>query len=181
MADPFSILVNVAGVADVLVRIGAYLKAIASDAKIIDDYIQDLTKELETLKSVITSVQDTFKAQMDIFRSPTDTPESDSETNLWRRVGETMTSCLRGVHTCETVVKAICGSGSSNLPHALDRLAKAHRKMSKAETIRQCRDQLATYHRNLQVLLTAINLYVALPITYVKCLTAPQEGGSVLI
>jgi len=159
MADPFSILVNADSVANVLIRIGTYLKDIASDAATIDEYITDLGNEVETLRSVVTSVQTTFKAQIGAVPSSDGKyPEADLDDDLWSRVGETITSCLKGVCTCETVVEAMCGSGNSNLPSALDKLAKARRKRSKAETFRQCRDQLATYHRNLQVLLTAINL-----------------------
>jgi hypothetical protein len=159
MADPLSILVNAVSVVDVCIRIGTYLKDIASDAATVDNYILDLANEVDGLRIVITSVQATFRAQIEAVPSPEGKNlETHSDDDLWSRVGKTVTSCLEGVCTCETVVKAIYGSRNSNLPSALDKLAKAHRKRSTADTFRQCREQLATYQRSLQVLLTAIDL-----------------------
>ena len=90
MADPFSILVNAVSVANVLIRIGTYLKDIASDAATIDEYITDLGNEVETLRSVVTSVQTTFKAQIGAVPSSDGKyPEADLDDDLWSRVGET--------------------------------------------------------------------------------------------
>ncbi|KAL9070229.1 MAG: hypothetical protein Q9157_005893 [Trypethelium eluteriae] len=176
MADPFSIVASTISIVDVLVRLGRYLKAIHSDAAVIDDNIRDLQNEVESLQGVVTSVRATFESETDdsfssqsesedpmssILTDPFQSPNAmhdDSVVGLWRQINKSLNHCLAGVSTLESVVQTICGEKNHKESSKLDNLRKARRKRSKADSIRQCRDHLTTYQKNLQILLTIINL-----------------------
>jgi hypothetical protein len=157
MVDPVSIISNAVSIADVLVRLGRYLKEVYDDASMIDDYILGLLDETEQLNTIVSSIQETFKAQSDTSTYLI-ASDPDSVASLWEQLGKSLSSCLGGVRKMEIVVMEICGKYSKG--NMLDSLAKAHRKRSKADSLRQCRDQLATYQRSLQIVLATIVLYV---------------------
>jgi conjugal transfer/entry exclusion protein len=156
MADPFSIISSAIGIADVLFRLGRYLKDVYEDAAVVDDYILGLLNEAEQLRTIISSIEEVFKAQSNTstYKTASDT---DSVTNLWEQLGKSLNSCLGGVQEMDIVVRDICGK--NNGTGMLDNLAKAHRKRSKADSLCQCRNQLATYQRSLQMVLATIILY----------------------
>jgi hypothetical protein len=161
MADPFSIIATAISVADVLVRLSLYLKAVCADAATIENDIRDLTSEVEALEEIVTSIQKAFVTEISTPPSSGAENAPDSVENLWQRVGKSLKTCLAGVRILETVIGDICGKSGRPVTNAVDGLVKAHRKRSKADSIRQCRDQLSTYQRNLNLLLTTINLYDA--------------------
>jgi hypothetical protein len=159
MADPFSIIAGTIGVAEVLFRLGRYLKEVYDDAEVIDDYILGLQNEAAELRTIVFSIHETFKAPKNANLTASD---PDSVTVLWEQLGRSLHSCLRGVQEMEIIVRDICGKGGQ--ASMLDNLVKAHRKRTKAHSLRKCRDQLATYQRSLQIVLATIILYSILPI-----------------
>ena len=159
MADPLSIIASTIGIVDVLFRLGKYLREVHQDIAHIGEDIRGLTNEVEALNSVITIVQGAFRGETDTNLSPSIVAEPDAIANLWSSVDRTLQSCLRGVLTLEGVVKEIFGKEGQTVSGKVDDLLKVHRKRSKADHIRQIRDQIATYQRNLQVLLATINWY----------------------
>ena len=162
MAEALGVVSSAVQLADVLVRLGRYLNDIYKDAAVIEEYIRDFTTEIARLHYVVVSVREMCEAELnrgpESSQSPGVIVDQQGVTALWLRVNLSLEASLKGVKGLEKVVHAICGDNNQSIPSKFDNLVRAHRKRSKKETIRQCRDQLATHLRNLQLLLQTIDL-----------------------
>lgn len=180
MADPFSIIASSIGVADILFKLGKYLVELHKDSAHIDQTVRELRDEIAALSNVVTAIKDTFQKETGAGIAPGVAADPEAVGSLWERVDKTLQLCLHGVENLDIVVRKIFGRPGSTGTSKIESLLKAHTKRTREDEIRQVREQIATHQRNLQILLAAIQLYVASSYLIVVEAFADNEPGRVV-
>jgi hypothetical protein len=159
MADPISIIASVVGIFDVSYRVIRYLKHVHAEAKTVEADIAALIHEIEALTAVTESLKTVFEA--DLSRYSSDAPDKVTDAQgLWKHTATSLEHCSRTLDRLDVLVKEIYGD-SPSVTSVVDQLSKTKRKRSRERELRQCRDELSTFQRSLQIFLTSINLYSA--------------------
>jgi DNA-binding transcriptional MerR regulator len=158
MADPFSIIAGSASLLDISWRVISYISRIQEAAARVEDELSALSKEIESLVSVNSSLEDVWTSEQKAFlaTSVTDTVRIDS---LWRNVGTNLRDCRLVLEKLDDLLKAVHGKAGPLSPGKLDNLIKQLRRESRDDDFRQLRDRLTTHQNSLQMLLTALNMY----------------------
>jgi hypothetical protein len=138
--DPFSILVGTAGITDICIRLIKYLRDVQAGAAAIDEDIDSLIQEIKVLTDVNKSIRTVFQKEMS---ASAPSPPHD---------------CRKSVEKLQAVLESIYGEAGPKSSGVVDQFVKASKKRSKEKELRQCRDNLSTYYRVLQISLISANL-----------------------
>jgi hypothetical protein len=167
MADPLSVIASTVSIADVCVRLAGYLRDVQKGSKGIKDEIEALLHEVEGFSAINTLVQSSFEelAPSSPESSPGSSPSRERPASrqshshiLWGRVKLILGDSCKATKRLESLVQDIYGKTGPCVQGKFDALKKSHRKTSKNEELRECRDQLTKYQIQLQLLLEFINL-----------------------
>lgn len=168
--DPFSIVVGTTSLIDVCLRVVKYLKDFHEAAAKVEAEISALQHEFEALIAVNESIHNLFEEELEKaswkqegLKGSLGVPAEDSGPvqNLWRDIGRNLKDCEAVVEKLEEFVKEIVGKEhvtkeSPKIVQKLEGYRKSRRKESKSSDFQHLRDQLNTFQRALQMLLTAI-------------------------
>ena len=109
MADPFSIVAGTAGLADVCIRVSRFLIQAKDGFRAVDQDLDDLFQEIESLRSINDLVQRSYT------EGSIDKTGSDNQQILdthWYATQNTLASCRRTVEQIESLLKEILDTGS---------------------------------------------------------------------
>lgn len=164
MAEPFSILSGALAVADVCWRIARYLRDVRASAATVQDDIDALIREVEALGTVNESIEKAFNADISTS-SNLSPPRSTHLETLWRHTRQSLEDCRTAIGNLEGLVKDIYGKTGPKVVSKIDALSKQSRSREKKAELSQIRERLSICQRQLQILLTGINVYdsVSLP------------------
>lgn len=147
----FATVASGVSIADVAIRLVTYLKDVKHAAGVIEDDIELLISEIETLQAVHTRLEQEFEGHV---RNEGLSPKKKI---LWSHVGKTLKdgqaltrrldACVRDVYRKDPKAKG-----------KRDGLIKQHRKRSRDSSLSELRDQIHTYHGALQIWLNIILL-----------------------
>ena len=174
MADPYSILAGTVGIIDVTSRFIQYMIATGADAANVNNELQTLRDEFETLSSVAISIRDLCTTGAAL--QPLTTSEDDPQPlkDLKRCTGTILTNCKQTLESLLKLVKEILGNNrnttsvekhNSNNPFIdrstfvkrIESFRVQLRKQRKDGEFTRLRERLNTYQSGLQLALQAIN------------------------
>ena len=168
--DPFSIIVGTTSLIDVCVRAVKFLKDFHEAAAKVDAEVSALQHEFEALIAVNESIHTLFEEELEKARLKQEQlkgstkvllEDSDPVQNIWRDIGRNLKDCEAVVRKLEEIVEEIVGKEkvakeSPKIVQKFDGYRKSKRKESRDGDFRQLRDQLTTFQRALQMLMTAV-------------------------
>ena len=154
MADPFSIISSTISIVDVCVRLGTFIVQVKQGSDTIDDELDELIGEINSLKIVSNLIIESFERSIpgDCGASSKD---EEATAGLWRATGSALKECQRTLDELESLVKKVVGDGESS---TIEKLRRYFRKLSKENDLLQLWQRLNRGHQLLQILLTAIDM-----------------------
>ena len=160
--DPFSIFIGSVGFLDVFFRVLTAIKDVYQAADKVEEEIAALSADIDALLSVHCSLKDFYdtkwKAVPASLASENDGIRVDG---LWKEVAANLRDCRATVAKLEGLLKEIIGKdGKAKGGGKIDRIRKQLRKRSKDPDFLQLRQRLSNAQGSLQMLLTALNLWV---------------------
>lgn len=155
--DPFSITVGAVGLADVCFRLVKFLKDVPAAVASIQQEIDRLITEVESLKTVVTSVQEAFE---DDTPRPAGLPHPKATNleNLWQDCRRSLDACHSIATQLEELVHEVYGKTGPKVTGKFDGLGKELRRRDKAPKVQQLRGDLSTEKCTLNLVLTGISL-----------------------
>lgn len=154
MADPFSIIVGAAGLADVCIRLSKFLKQAKDGFQKIDVDLEDLSKEITALRTVSDLIKRSFDADL---AATTNTSDNQIIANHWHATRATLAGCQDIVERLNALIAEILGTGGTK--HVkLNSLRKYLKQQSKDDEFTALRQKLNTHHSALQTSLAAVNV-----------------------
>ena len=158
MADPFSIIVGTAGLADVCIRVTRFLKQAKSEFRAVDQELEDLSKEILSLQSANELVRTSYT---DGSTTKTDPDHQQILGIHWHTTQSTLSSCQHILEQFEALLREITIIGSGK--HVkLDQLRKWLKQQSKEEAFNTLREKLKMHQAALQLSLSAISVLAIL-------------------
>lgn len=160
MADPFSIFTSALTVADVCVRVSAYLRSVHRTAKDLDNEITTLEHEIDAFHNVYTTLEKlcaTSTAQQQRGSHQPAGLENPCDA-LWTRAAELVREGQHLVEKLRDLLLAVLGSESAPNFRKVDDLRKAIKLLSKDKDYTQLRRRLTDLNLELNTMLTAIDL-----------------------
>lgn len=154
MAEPFSIIAGAAGLADVCVRFTNFLKQAKDGFQRVDEDLEQLSKEIETLYFVNNLIKCSFEA------NPATTKHSNDQRILldqWEATQVTVASCQEIIEELNDLMIRILASGSSKHVR-LNSLRKYLKLQSKEDEFAGLRRKLNAHQTALQTSLASINV-----------------------
>lgn len=150
MAEPISLIASGVGIADVAVRLIAYLKDVKAAAETVEDDIDRLISEIGSLAVLHGQVEAEFHKQRQNNQS------SPQEDVLWFHTSKTLKEGQILTQKLEECVREIYGD-DPKVQGKRDGLVKQHRKRSRDTRLVDFRSQIHTYHNALQIWLSMIS------------------------
>ncbi|KAK0115646.1 hypothetical protein ONS95_000084 [Cadophora gregata] len=158
MADPFSVLAGAAGLADVCIRLGKFLKDANHGFRVVDQELEDLLREITSLQTVNASIDELLR------RSYADGSTTATNLNLqqildtnWQATSSTLSNCQQIVERIETILKEVVNSGSGKHIKR-DQIRKWLKQQSREEELDTLRGKLRQYQLALQLSLSAVGI-----------------------
>ena len=170
MADPFSIVAGTAGLADVCVRLARFIKQANAGFRTVDQELQNLFQETESLRSINDLVK---RSYIDGFHAKSDCDQQHILDTHWRATQNTLTSCQRIVEQIEALLKEITDAGSGKHVR-LDQLRKWLKQQSKEEVFNTLREKLKAHQIALQLSLSAVSMSFSLNLMMTPLTDKPQ-------
>ncbi|TQV91394.1 tetratricopeptide repeat domain-containing protein [Cordyceps javanica] len=160
--DPLSIIAGTVGIADVSVRIIAFLVDIKEASEKIQDEITILSQEVSSLLAVNESVEDFFHSRHDLgnFEEPFD-DDSPAE-KLWKNLALLLQQSKVAIEQLETLLREVVGKKGNQVAGKIDGLRKTIRRKGRDGDYMQLRQRLVNFQSGFQMLLNALNLYYTL-------------------
>lgn len=165
MAEPISLVASGFGLADVATRLIVYLKDVKAAAETVQDDIDSLISEIETLKTVHENVEQELKRH-----APSGLTGQDKDS-LWFHTGKTLKGGQILIEKLERCVKEIYGE-DPKVSGKRDGLSKQHRKRTRHSRLADLRDQVNSYNSALGLWMSIISLLVESSLHVVERLTA---------
>ena len=154
MADPFSIVVGAAGLADICIRLTKFVKQAKDGFQKVDEDLEDLSKEITALSSVSDLIKRSFEADTARTLDPSD---QQIINNLWQNTRTTLTGCQDLIERLNTLIIEVLGNGSPK--HAKSNsLRKYLRQQSKEGSFIELRQKLNAHQVALQTSVAAVNV-----------------------
>lgn len=158
--DPLSIIAGTVGICDVCWRVFQYLKDVREASGTIQGEIEDLQRELNSLRNVNEALEKICAKD----QGPLD--HKEDVQLLWYNVNEIRQGCKKAVEELGKLleekfgpmIQEITGKNGAKVTSRFDGLKKGLRRHSKNEDLVQFRHKLANFQSKLQVLLTALNM-----------------------
>lgn len=156
MADPFSIVVGIVGLADVCSRIIKNLDHIRQDMGTVDEDLETLVQEVGGLRDICETVRATFGAKSDDATTSEFSKVSEATEKVWQDLERALQNCHGVILKLDEIVQEIRGPPGASGSGKLDAFRKSLRKRFRDSDLQRCRAQLATYQNALQLVLTII-------------------------
>ena len=154
MADPFSVLAGTAGLADVCIRLSKLIKQAKEGFQTVDEELEDLFKEVASIRSVNNLVQRSYEAESTIT---TDRDDKRVLATHWQATQSTLAGCRRIVEQLDALLEEILKAGDGK--HVkLGKLRRWLKQQSKEETFNALRQKLSAHQIGLQTSLAAVNV-----------------------
>ena len=156
MADPFSILAGAAGLADVCIRLGKFLKDANHGFRVVDQELDELLKEITSLQSVNASIEELLKRSYPGRSTAQASPNLQQvlDTN-WQATNATLSSCKLVVEKIEAILKDVVNVGSGRHVKR-DQIRKWIKQQSRGDELNTLRGKLKQYQLALQLSLSAV-------------------------
>lgn len=158
MADPFSILAGAAGLADVCIRLGKFLKDANHGFRVVDQELEDLFKEITSLQSVNESIDELLRRSYPEGSTAGTSPNLQKilDTN-WQATGGTLSNCQLIVERIEVILKDVTNAGGGKHVKR-DQFRKWMKQQSREEELNALRGKLKQYQLALQLSLSAVGM-----------------------
>ena len=154
MADPFSIIVGAAGLADVCIRLTKFLGQAKDGFQNIDRDLEDLSNEIAALRTVNDLIKHSFEIDL---AAPSNPVDSQVTTDVWHDIRTTLASCQDIVGRLNALITTVLASGGPQ--HArFKNLRKYLKQQSKEDEFAALRQKLKTHYGALQISLAALNM-----------------------
>ena len=148
--DPFSIVVGSVGFLDVCVRVISVIRDVYNGADRVEEAIAALKAEIDALLSVHHSLNNFWDANCKAAHAPLEAKSHQARVDgLWKEVATNLRDCEATIVNLEGLLNRI-----------IDRIRKHLRKRSRDSDFLRLRQRLANVQGSLQMLLTALNLWV---------------------
>ena len=154
MADPFSIIVGAAGLADVCIRLTKFLRQAKDGFQKIDRDLEDLSNEITALRTVNDLIKRSFELDLAGSSHPAD---SQVIANVWDTTRTTLEGCQDIVGSLNALLTTVLASGGSQHVR-LKNLRKYLKQQSKEDEFTALRQKLKTHYGALQISLIALNM-----------------------
>ncbi|KAL9074389.1 MAG: hypothetical protein Q9157_004416 [Trypethelium eluteriae] len=155
MADPFSVVAGTAGLADVCIRLTKFLKHAKDEFRAVDQELEDLFEEIESLRSTNELVKQSYTQGSVAL---VDSDHQQIINTHWRATQNTLASCWRVTEQIEELLKDVANAGSGK--HVkLDQLRRWLKQQSKEEILSALRERLKAHQIALQLSLSAVSIY----------------------
>lgn len=159
--DPLSVISATAGLIDICVRLGKYVKELEEASREIREEIKSLKSELLSLEKVNRSIIDiTGKIRTRLTAKSVD-DVGDVEA-LLEAISKTQDECKRCLLKFKEQIEEIVGKDekttTSTVMDKVERIKKAYRKKSKEGTFIEVRRSLTDQQCSLQISFTALSL-----------------------
>jgi hypothetical protein len=158
--DPFSIIVGTVGLADVSIRVISYLSSLKSATSKIQDEITILGQEIEALVAVNDSVEDFWHSRHDLDGFDVSANDGSHASNVWKNLASLLQQSKGTIEQLEVLLKEVIGKKHALVGGKLDGLRKTIRRQDRDGEYMQIRQRLANNQAGIQMLLSALNLYV---------------------
>ncbi|CAJ2507306.1 Uu.00g084920.m01.CDS01 [Anthostomella pinea] len=156
MAEAFGIITGAAGLIDVCIRLGIYVREVRKGATTIQQELDSLLKEVSLLETISKAVKDTYIIESrNLPASPRTGPPYDTAgfvntpPHVWKDFGRTIDHCSVIIAKLYEIVKEICGSENV--------LKRVHKRRSKEDDLRRCKSELVLYYGHIQILFSIIS------------------------
>jgi hypothetical protein len=158
MADPFSVLVGVAGLADVCIRLARFIKDANDGFRIVDQELEDLFNVITSLQSINESIKELFERGYSDDSTAETNPDIQNiiDTN-WNATNNTLASCGLIVERIEAVLKDVASTGSGKHMKR-DQIRRWLKQQSKEEELKALRENLKAHQLALQLGLSAVSM-----------------------
>lgn len=158
MADPFSILAGAAGLADVCIRLAKFLKDANDGFRLVDQELEDLSKEIASLQSVNESLNELLKRNYPEGSTARTNPHLEKilETNF-RATDNTLSSCKLIVERIEAILKDVVNAGNGKHIKR-DQVRRWLKQLSREEELKTLRARLKAHQLALQLSLSAAGM-----------------------
>lgn len=158
MADPFSTLAGAAGLADVCIRFAKFLKDANDGFRLVDQELEDLSKEIVSLQSVNGSINELLKRSYPEGSTARTNPHLEKILDInWRATNTTLASCQLIVERIEALLKDVVNAGSGKHIKR-DQVRKWLKQQSREEELNTLREKLKAHQLALQLSLSAIGM-----------------------
>ncbi|MCJ1400458.1 hypothetical protein MMC11_003664 [Xylographa trunciseda] len=154
MADPFSIIVGTAGLADVCIRFALFLRQAKDGFHKVDEDLEDLTKEVTALQSVSDLIKRSFEVHL---VGIADVNDQQIVSNHWQATQHILTGCQDIIGRLKELISKVLGSGGSRHVKS-EALRKYLRQQSKEDDFLKLRQKLSAHQIALQTSLAAVNI-----------------------
>ena len=154
MADPFSIIVGTAGLADVCIRFAGFLKQAKDGFQKVDKDLEELSKETTALHSVSDLIKRIFEIDLVGTRDSNDQQIVD---NHWRATRTTLEGCQAMLEKLSALITHVLGEDKPKYAK-FKSLRKFLKQQSKEGEFVELRQRLHAYLIALQTSLAAVNV-----------------------
>lgn len=156
--DPLSIIAGTVGVADVSIRIIAFLVDVKEASGKIQDEITILSQEASSLLAVNESVEDFFHSRHDLGSFDEPLEEGSPAEKLWRNLALLLQQSKTTIEQLETLLGEVVGKKGTQVAGKIDGLRKTIRRKGRDGDYMQIRQRLVNFQSGFQMLLNALNL-----------------------
>ncbi|KAJ5316926.1 hypothetical protein N7508_001434 [Penicillium antarcticum] len=156
--DPLSITAGAIGIADVCLRVVIFLKDIPGAVAAVQQEINALISEVESLRAVLASVEATFNGDIG---SPARLSllKATNLEDLSRKFRTSIEDCYDLATRLEQMTKKVYGKSGSTVIGKVDGLRKEFRRRDKDADLGRLRIELSAEKHNLTLLLNGISLH----------------------
>jgi hypothetical protein len=154
MADPFSIIVGTAGLADVCIRFAGFLKQAVDGFQKVDKDLEELSEEITALRSVSDLIKRSFEVDLAGTRDPNDQQIID---NHWQATRTTLEGCQAILEKLSALTTDILGKDNPKYAK-FKSLRKFLKQQSKEGEFIELRQKLHAHLVALQTSLVAVNM-----------------------
>lgn len=157
MADPFSILVGTAGLADVCIRFAKAVKQAKDGFEKVDEDLDALGQEIAGLHAVNDLVE---RSYLTGIHSEESANEQKVLENHWLATSTTLAGCRHVVEQIEALILEILSTGvnGSSIGVKRDKLRRYLKQQSREKDFARLRSKLAAHQLALQTSLAAIGV-----------------------
>ena len=154
MADPFSIIVGTAGLADLCIRFTGFLKQAKDGFQKVDKDLEELSKEITALRSVSDLIKRNFEVDLAATKDSNDQQIID---NHWQATRTTLEGCQVILEKLCALITDILGKEKPKYAK-FKSLRKFLKQQSKEGEFIELRQRLHAYLVALQTSLAAVNV-----------------------
>lgn len=155
MADPFSIVAGTFRLTDVCLRVGVELRRLIRDTDSIGKGLDSFATEVSELEALCKTIRDTFEGKPEYSKY-------EQPLQLGRHLEQALSNCHGVLDKADGMIQRIRGAPAETPLGKVDSVKAMLGKRLEESNVQNWRVQLTACQRALQLVLTAITLYVRL-------------------